>query len=197
MAEGRREERRKEEVRNDIILILQTSDFKLMKNLAKIGYKLVYQLLPGKALFQLESCEFNEITHQITLIAASTKTVAQCPLCQELNHRIHSRYERKLTDLPWANYSVTLELRVRKFFCINALCKRRIFTERLGGVSAPWARKTLRLTEKLTAIGLALGGNAGVRLSHRVSAFNFVSKNTDYFRKICSEESNLSIKYVK
>ncbi len=128
-----------------------------MKNLAKIGYKLVDQLLPGKALFQLESCELDEVTHQITLIAASTKTVAQCPLCQKFNHRIHSRYERKLTDLPWANYSVTLELRVRKFFCINALCKRRIFTERLGGVSAPWARKTLRLTEKLTAIGKRIG----------------------------------------
>ncbi|MDF5717575.1 MAG: transposase family protein, partial [Rhizonema sp. NSF051] len=51
---------------------------------------------------------FEEVTHQITLIASSTKTVAQCPLCQKLSHRIHSRYERKLTDIPWANYSVTL-----------------------------------------------------------------------------------------
>jgi len=31
----------------------------------------------------------------------------------------------------------------------------------------------------------------------RVSAFNFVAKNTDYLTKICVSESDLSIKYVK
>lgn len=44
-------------------------------------------------------------------------------------------------------------------------CKRHIFTERLCGV-APWARRTQRLGEQLTAIGLALGGTGGARLSH-------------------------------
>ncbi len=33
---------------------------------------------------------------------------------------------------------------------------------------APWARKTIRLAERLTAIGLALGGAAGRRLSRRL-----------------------------
>jgi transposase len=143
---------------------------------ASVGDKVVCQLLPGKALFQLENCQLDEVTHQITLIASSTKTSAQCPLCQQLTHRVHSCYERKLTDLPWADYSITLQLQVQKFFCINALCKRRIFTERLGSVIAPWARKTKRLTEKLTAISLALGGNAGVRLSQNLGFV--VSRNT-------------------
>jgi transposase len=97
-------------------------------------------------------------------------------LCQRLTHRVHSRYERTVTDLPWADYSITLQLQVQKFFCINALCTRRIFTERLGSVIAPWARKTTRLAEKLMAIGLALGGNAGVRLSQN-NGF-VVSRNT-------------------
>ncbi len=57
------------------------------------------------------------------------------------------------------------QLRVRKFFCRNAICPRRIFAERLPGVVAPWARRTLRLAAHLLAIGLALGGAAGVRLS--------------------------------
>ena len=53
-------------------------------------------------------------------------------------------------------------------FCDNARCKRRIFTERQPGVAAPWARKTARLSERLTAVGLALGGSAGVRLGRKL-----------------------------
>lgn len=67
-------------------------------------------------------------------------------------------------------------MRVRKFFCLNANCKRRIFTERLTNVTAPWARRTLRLAQQFTTIGLALGGAAGVRLSRR-DGFT-VSRNT-------------------
>ena len=83
---------------------------------ASVGDKVVCQLLPGFALFQLENCQLDEVTHQITLIASSTKTTAQCPLCQRLTHRVHSRYERKLTDLPWADYSITLQLRFSEVF---------------------------------------------------------------------------------
>ena len=55
-------------------------------------------------------------------------------------------------------------------------CPRRIFTERLPGVVAPWARRTRRLTARLLAIGLALGGAAGARLSQ---SFGLpVSRNT-------------------
>lgn len=143
---------------------------------ASVGDKVACQLLPGKALFQLENCQLDEVTHQITLIASSTKTTAQCPLCQQLTYRVHSRYSRKLTDVPWADYNINLQLRVQKFFGINALCKRLIFTERLDDVTAPWARKTKRLAEKLTAIGLALGGNAGVHLSKKLGFV--VSRNT-------------------
>lgn len=63
---------------------------------------------------------------------------------------------------------MTLFLRVRKFFCVNAKCKRRIFTERLPEVAVPWSRRTSRLAERLIAIGIALGGAAGARLSHRL-----------------------------
>jgi len=34
-------------------------------------------------------------------------------------------------------------------------------------VAAPWARRTLRLVERLRALGLALGGAAGTRLTPR------------------------------
>lgn len=114
---------------------------------------------------KLENWQFDEATPHVRLIVSSVQTVVKCPVCDQPTHRIHSRYERKLTDLPWADYNITLQLRVRSLFCINALCKRRIFTERLTSVTTPWARRTLRLTQQLSAIGLAIGGASGARLS--------------------------------
>ena len=89
----------------------------------------------------------------------------RCPGCNAPARHVHSRYTRTLADLPWSGDRVTWQLRVRKFFCRKATCSRRIFTERLPGVAYPWARRTLRLAARLLAIGLALGGAAGVRLS--------------------------------
>jgi transposase len=59
---------------------------------------------------------------------------------------------------------VRLQLRVRKWFCRNRPCRRRIFTERLPTVAAPWARRTQRLAQRFVDLGVALGGKAGVRL---------------------------------
>jgi hypothetical protein len=60
---------------------------------------------------------------------------------------------------------VVLQLRVRKFFCANGRCTRRIFTERLPQLVAPWARRTQRLIQWLAQIAVALGGTAGAQLS--------------------------------
>jgi hypothetical protein len=136
-----------------------------MRNLANLGYEVLCHLLPNSALLQLENWQFDEATPQIRLIISSVQTVVKCPVCDQPTQRIHSRYERRLTDLRWSDYSITLQLCVRKFFCINALCKRRIFTERLSSVTTAWARRTLRLTQRLSAIGLANGGASGARLS--------------------------------
>ncbi|MHC5763335.1 ISL3 family transposase [Nostoc sp.] len=125
-------------------------------------------LLPDSDNLKLENCQLDEIKTQIKLIVSAINRVVNCPVCNQPTHKIHSRYERFLADLPWADYSITLQLRVRKFFCINTLCKRRIFTERLTNVTAPWARRTLRLAQRLSAIALANGGAAGARLSEQL-----------------------------
>lgn len=130
--------------------------------------ELLYHLLPDKTNLQLETWHLDEAQASIKLMLFSTQALVKCPVCSKPTHRIHSRYERTLADLPWADHSITLQIRVRKFFCINTLCKRRIFTERLASVTAPWARRTLRLAQRLTDIGLALGGAAGVRLSQKL-----------------------------
>ena len=56
---------------------------------------------------------------------------------------------------------------VRKLFCDNRKCHRRIFTERLPQLVAPWARRTKRMTQQIEEAGLALGGAAGARLMQK------------------------------
>jgi transposase len=124
------------------------------------------RLLPDATTLRLEACEVDDTTAQITLRVQSTQTHAPCPLCATPARRIHSDYGRTLADLPWAQYRVCLQLRVRKWFCRNRHCRRRICTERLPTIAAPWARRTLRLAQRLVALGVALGGKAGVRLGH-------------------------------
>jgi len=97
---------------------------------------------------------------------SSTQTIVPCPLCGGLTHRIHSHYERTLADLPCVHFRLRLILQVCKFFCPNSECRRRIFTERLPEVAAPWGRKTVRLIQRLQSIGLALAGAAGARLGN-------------------------------
>lgn len=122
-------------------------------------------LLPDCNLLHLEDCEIDTDKYLVTLSVSSTQISAQCPLCSTSTQRIHSRYKRTLADIPCVSFSLTLALTVCKFFCDNCACVRRIFTERIGGVAAPWARKTVRLVHWLQSIGLALGGAAGTRLA--------------------------------
>src|SRR2546423_14172007 len=122
------------------------------------------RLFPDATLLHMEACEVDETAAQIILRVQSTQISAPCPLCATPARRIHSDYRRTLADLPWAQYRVYLQLRVRKWFCRNRACRRRIFTERIPTVAAPWARRTLRLAQRLVALGMALGGRAGVQL---------------------------------
>ncbi len=132
--------------------------------------------MPDATTLRLEACEVDDTTAQITLRVQSTQISAPCPLCATPARRIHSDYGRTLADLPWAQYRVSLQLRVRKWLCHKRSCPRRIFTERLPTVAAPWARRTLRLAQRLLALGVALGGKAGVRLGHAWDVR--VSRNT-------------------
>ena len=127
---------------------------------------MLVSLLPDATTLRLAACHVDTTAAQITLLVRSTQARVPCPLCAIPTRRIHSRYTRTLADLPWAQYRVRLQLRVRKWFCRNRHCRRRIFTERLPTVAAPWARRTLRLAQRFVALGVALGGKAGMRLSH-------------------------------
>jgi hypothetical protein len=113
------------------------------------------------------------------------RALVDCPVCQFPTRRIHSRYVRMIADLPWGPWRIVLHLHVRKFFCVNGRCSRRIFTERL----APWARHTQRLVYGLAHVAMALGGRAGVRLS---SALGLPSSRHTLLRLLRRSPAGLS-----
>ena len=123
-------------------------------------------LLPDLSYLRLKRLEDDK--QFLRAIVEITSLEALCPLCQCRSESIHSRYTRLIADLPWGGWAVRLELHVRRFFCYNQECQRRIFTERLPEVVAPYARRTLRLADLLTLIGFALGGEAGSYLMERM-----------------------------
>ena len=104
----------------------------------------------------------------VSLSVASTRPSAACPICACESGRLHSHYERTVSDLPWGGRSVRLSLKIRRFRCPAPSCPRRIFAERLPSVVEPYARKTARLEEILLLVGFALGGEAGARLADRL-----------------------------
>jgi transposase len=105
----------------------------------------------------------------LTVHLATTAPTAACPLCGHDTPRVHSRYTRRLDDLPCLGRCVRLQFAVRRFACPQPDCPRRIFTERLPGFAAPWARTTDRLKQSQTDIGSSLGGEAGARLAARMA----------------------------
>jgi transposase len=120
-------------------------------------------LLPNPAVLSLE--KIIPQTDAITLVVTTSRPQVPCPECQQLSACVHSRYQRGITDLPWGEITVQLELQTRKFFCDNSECQQQIFCERLPEVAPPYGRKNARFNKSLTAIAFALGGRAGERLA--------------------------------
>jgi transposase len=138
--------------------------------------ELLSRWLPADPPLHLETWHLDEVAAQLTLRVTSTQVLVHCPVCRFPTRRIHSRYRRTVADLPWAHCRVVLQLGVRKFFCRNGRCARRIFTERLPQLVVPWARQTQRLAHWLVTIAVVLGGAAGAWLSQQLGVAR--SRNT-------------------
>jgi transposase len=94
---------------------------------------------------------------------------SRCPDCAAIAERIHSRYLRRLADLPLAGRQVRLIVIARRFRCDAAFCRRAIFTERFSAdVLAPWGRRTARLDCLVHHLGLALGGRPAASFARRL-----------------------------
>jgi transposase len=91
-----------------------------------------------------------------------------CPVCGVLAVRVHSRRRQRLRDLPVAG-PVDLVWVKRRWFCDQARCPRRTFSEVTDQVPA-FARSTARLCQALVAAVVVSGRAASeVARAHRVS----------------------------
>ncbi len=123
-------------------------------------------LLPLPEGMFIEQIETNKTNLVVSVI--STHSTSCCPLCTRPSSSVHSYYRRSVRDLPCGGRNIRLLLTVRKFFCRNGDCKRKIFTERLPNFVEPWAKMTNRLCEAVQAIGVSTSGSLGARLAARL-----------------------------
>jgi len=105
----------------------------------------------------------------LTLVVTPTRRTARCPHCRRVARQVHSRFARRIMDLPCGGRTVALVLQARRFSCRNAACPKRTFRERLPGLVAPRVRGSHGLRAALTRIGMALGGEPGARLAQQLS----------------------------
>ena len=114
----------------------------------------------------IDQVQITETGLHIAVVA--THPTSRCPLCSKESSSIHSSYRRSVRDVSCGGRQVQLALTVRKFFCRNALCPRKVFTERMPQFVEPWARMTIRHCQALQSIGLATCGKGGARLAARL-----------------------------
>jgi transposase len=119
--------------------------------------------LPGFCVEQIGRTE-----NRLVITARATSLTSCCPDCQQPSSRVHSYYTRSPLDLPSSGWRVSLILLVRHFRCTNALCSRKTFAEPLPNLLLPHAQRTSCLRESLQALGEAVGGEAGARVSKRL-----------------------------
>lgn len=109
----------------------------------------------------IETVELNGSTSMVT--ASSVRPRHACPVGHTQRERVHRRYRRTVADLPWADHRLVLHVHVHRCFCDQAQCPKRTFAERFGAALPPYARRTARLTARLTALGFAPGGHGAAR----------------------------------
>ncbi len=108
-------------------------------------------------------------TERVIITTHPSATRAACPACGQLSSRTHSHYARTLADLPWQGRPVAIRVRARRFRCATVECPRQVFAERLPSVAPSRARRSQRLSDIQRHISLAVGGEPGSRLAHRLA----------------------------
>lgn len=116
----------------------------------------------------LDIISVSETPDELQVRVVSNRSCSLCPLCSTPSQAIHSYYRRKPADLPCTGRPIRLLLTVRKFFCRNTACPRKVFAERLPELIEPASRLTIRMREALQTIGFALNGEGGARLADRL-----------------------------
>lgn len=127
----------------------------------------------------LDTIEIHE--QKIIVHLYATSPTAACPQCATAGSRVHSRYERTITDVAFGGRSLVLKLLVRKWICPEASCSQRIFAERFPGFVQRYARMTDPLVKILQVVGVMTNGADAAQI---VSAFGVPTTAKTIIRRV-------------
>src|ERR1700677_2568463 len=109
-----------------------------------------------------------ERREQAWTVTVDSRQPTFCPRCGAQSKSRHSTYWRALWDLSAQGAPVIVNARLGRWRCRNQQCDRRIFTERVPSLAAPFARRTARLAGIVRLLGHSAGGRPSERLMRRL-----------------------------
>lgn len=137
--------------------------------------------------FIVENIEYDD--DKVLILLKPNKQSAKCTCCGTNTTKVHSKYERKVLDLPMLDKYTTLTIIVRRFFCNNINCKRKIFSEQFDGFLLRYKRLTERISNYLIKLGLTQSANQVERLLKK-----FIPISSSSILRL-TKNYNLTIKY--
>ena len=109
-----------------------------------------------------------ERREQALTVTVDSRQPTFCPECGAQSKSRHSTYWRTLRDLSAQGAPVIVHARLGRWRCRNQQCDRLVFTERVPGLAAPFARRTARLAGIVRLLGHSAGGRPSERLMRRL-----------------------------
>ncbi|WP_278336640.1 transposase [Clostridium gasigenes] len=85
---------------------------------------------------------------------------AFCSKCGAYSNNTHSKYIRKVLDMPIINKKTILFIISRRFYCKNLECVQVAFSEQFHDIAGKYNRKTGRLTNYLVKFVLSQSANS-------------------------------------
>jgi transposase len=128
---------------------------------------LIEALLPAAGL-PMRVLHLRIVPHGIVIFLGCEDRFVPCPHCACPCQRVASRYVRTVADLPWRQMPVMLRLQVRRFFCDNLDCPRKVFAEQFPQIVRKRGRTTVDHEKSLVRLGLICGGEAGAQIAGNI-----------------------------
>ena len=138
-------------------------------------------------ILQIPDCTIEEVqieSDTVVITIHSNRKQEKCPQCQRPSSSVHSYYSRHPDDLPLCGLRVQLQLRSKRFRCLNEQCQQKTFCARLDEWLPVYARRTKRLAETLYEAGITAGGKAG---SAFLQVFRIVTSRDTVLRTLRDE----------
>lgn len=124
-----------------------------------IGEFAIIQLIMEEFIKQI-SDDLIYVTHSIIdgvyhIRIKSKEEYKICPRCGEKSTTVHTKYIRKIKDLPIGDNKVILELESYKLKCKNDNCATKVFSSRYSYIGSN-SYKTKRLENKILEVSTNL-----------------------------------------